>query len=339
MEAIITLPAEVLAIAENVSVEKRSEVQTVLNIEEILNLHTQGIKTIPMRRVTFGHKRFYALSDPFRSYSGLTGALSHVTYKGNEDNKRVSRWRDSMIAHLGSIDKQEALLNSMADFGTIVHEVIVRAWQTGGVDWDEETKYAQEYFAKSAKKNGIEINIDVIQQQTFEYCKSAASLMQFLFDNVTEIYSIEGMCKSDELSIATPVDIVCKLKDGRTATLNIKTSGQISDHHREQVAMEKWLWNQTYPDCQTDITGVIRPKDWNVKKGVPTYELEILKPEKEEEILSDVLSRLRHAQRYCTYLTMPTHYYTFEGMTALGENPNIKQVPICDIIFNENFIN
>lgn len=31
MEAIITLPAEVLAIAENVSVEKRSEVQTVLN--------------------------------------------------------------------------------------------------------------------------------------------------------------------------------------------------------------------------------------------------------------------------------------------------------------------
>lgn len=300
----------------------------MIEIEEILNLHTQGIKTIPMRRVTFGHKRFYALSEPFRSYSGLTGAVAHVTYKGNEDNKRVARWRDSMIAHLGSIDKQEALLNSMADFGTIVHEVIVRAWKDGDVDWEDEKKYAKEYFIKSSKKNGIEINISVIQQQIFEYCKAASSLMQFLFDNVAEIYSIEGMCKSDELSIATPVDIVCKLKDGRTACLNIKTSGQIYDHHREQVAMEKWMWNQTYPNCQADVTGVIRPKDWNQKKGVPTYELEFLKPEVEAEILEDVLHRLRHALKHCTYLTMPTHFSVFKGKTKLGESPEIAQITI-----------
>lgn len=305
----------------------------MITVEEILNLHTQGIKTIPMRRVTFGHKRFYT-SEPFKAYSGLTGALSHVTYKGNEDSKRVARWRDSMIAHLGSIEKQESLLNSMADFGTIVHEVIVRAWKNGDVDWDDEIKYAEDYFVKSAKKNGVEVSINVVQQQVFEYCKSAASLMQFLFDNVAEIYAIEGMCKSDELTIATPVDIVCKLKDGRTACLNIKTSGQITDHHREQVAMEKWLWNKTYADTQADVTGVIRPKDWSIRKGVPTYELELLKPEVEAEILEDVLHRLRHSLKHCTYLTMPTHYSVFKGKMKLGEMPSITQITIEEYLNN-----
>ena len=297
--------------------------------EQINNLLTSGIKTVMMYRVMFSGKRLYVLPEPFGVYSGLTGALSASTFKGSIDAKRLDKWRDSMISHLGTQEKQESYLNAMADFGTAIHEVLVTIQKDGKLDWALEAERASEYFANSARKNNIEPNSNVIRQQTFEYCKAAASLMQFVYEEVSEIYSIEGMAKCESLSIVTPIDLTFKDKKGRMICCNIKTSNQISDHQREQASMEKMMWNETYPDCQVELTAILRTKDW---RKSPTFEYEIIK----DNSVSDVMQRLQlcKSNEKSTYLNYPKSVPTFTGVTKAGEMPVIEYKTLQEI-FNQ----
>ena len=302
--------------------------------EEIKNLLvTSKMPTITMFRLNVFGKRVYCSTNPFKVYSGLTGALSAVTFKGNQEAKRLSKWRDKMIDHLGG-EGQQAYLNTMADFGTLTHACIVRAWDNGKLNWEQEQYAATEFFHQSAIENKIEPNPIIIKQQVFEYCKAAASLLAFLHAEVSELYAVEAMAKSDTLEIATPIDIFCKLKDGRNATLNIKTSSQFTDSHREQVAVERFLWNTTYNNA--DVTGLIRPKDWNMKKGVPTYELEILDAQVQKKLLDSAIARLLLAKddESCTYLNYPKESKVFTGETKLGENPTFETKTL-EQLFNQ----
>lgn len=302
--------------------------------EQISNLLLSGMQTIPMFRINYLGKRLYCQEKPFKVYSGLTGALSCVTFKGNVESKRVNKWRDKMIDHLGR-EGQEAYLQTMADFGTLTHESIVRAWKDGFLDWKAEQEYAENFFRESALANKIEPNEMIVRQQVFEYCKAAASLLTFLHAEVSELYAVEGMAKTDVYNIATPVDIYCKLKSGKTATLNIKTSSQITDSHREQVAVEKFLWNETYANAE--VTGIIRPKDWSMKKGQPTYELEILKADDETRYIKSVTSRLAIAMNdeNNTYLNFPKEVSMFSGKTKLGETPIIETRTMEQVILGD----
>ncbi len=300
--------------------------------EKIENLFKAGIKTLTMHRINFGGKRLYCTTEPFKVYSGLTGALSAATFKGSQDAKRLDKWRDKMVGQLGQ-EGQQAYLQTMADFGTLVHEALVTIKENGGLDWKAEQEHAHLYFEASAKRNGIEPNYGVIRSQVFEYCKSAASLMQFVYEKVDEIYAIEGMAKSDMLEIATPIDLVCKLRDGIIASLNIKTSSQIGDHQLEQATIEKYLWNETYPDLQVNVTGIIRTKDW---RKAPSYEFLLVTPEQEKEMGNDAFKRLKlvRENQNSTYLNYPKNIPIFTGETKAGEMPNIEYKTL-EQIFNE----
>lgn len=306
---------------------------------EIRNLLLSGFKTIHMNRINVNGKRMYVVAEPFRAYSGLTGALSAATFKGHQDEKRLSKWRDKMVDTLGR-EGQEAYLSSMADFGTLLHECTVKIKEYGGLNWQEEKEYAEAFFEASAKQNGLVPNYGIIRAQVFEYQKAAASVMQWIYDCVTDIYSIEGMCKSDVLGIATPIDMVCKVKEKKSecvVTINLKTSGQLGNHHREQVSVERYLWNETYPELQAQKTGLLRPKDWSVKKGIPTYEFELLDEETERKYFTNAYKRLMLVKEdeQSTYLNFPNNILTFTGETKLGESPKLE-VKTLEQIFTEN---
>jgi hypothetical protein len=307
--------------------------------EKIHNLIvTDKFQDISMERIKFIEKRLYASKEPFKVYSGLTGALDAATFKGNRGAKRLGKWRDKMRAELG-VEGQEAYLNSMADFGTLTHECLVRIKKNGYLDWQDEQDYATQFFENSAKKNGITPNFNVIRSQVFEYNKAAASLLQFVYDNVIEIYAIETMAKSDELQIATPIDLVCKVKEKkgeRIVSLNIKTSEQFGAHHWDQVAVEMYLWNNTYPDFQVDATGLLRPKDWNQKKGMPTYEYELLEASEQTKLLQSIAHRLRIClvDSESSYMNFPTELPSFSGITKAGEAPKIITKTLEEI-YNE----
>ncbi len=292
--------------------------------EEIKNLIKKGITTVILSRINWGGWRLYAMRDPFKVYSGLTGALAASTFKGNVESKRLGKWRDSMISKLGGKETQESYLNSLADFGSLTHECIVRIWDNKKLDWGYEQDYAYKYFENSDKSNGIPVNDSVIRKRVFEYCKAAASIMQFIFDEVEEIFAVEGMAFCDKLQIATPIDLCVRLKrkGNPIVTLNLKTSEQFTDSHRTQVAVEKYLWNETYPEYQATATGLLRAKAWSLKKGIPTYELEIVE---DKPSLEKVLPRLLLCKEDVdsTYLNFPKDTILFTGETKLGEAPKM----------------
>lgn len=296
----------------------------------INNLIVNGFKTVILERIKFIEKRLYVMREPFKVYVGLTGSLDAATFKGDAESKRLGKWRDSMRRELGGQDMQEAFVNTMADFGTLVHESLVRIKENGKLDWKEEQEYAHKYFDNSCRMNGIIPNFNVIRRMIFDYCKAASSLMQFVYDNVVEMHSIEGMCLDDDLQIATPVDLVCKIKTKKgdiDVSLNIKTSEQFSDGHRRQVCIEKYLWNQTYPELQVAQTGLLRHKDWSMKKGLPTYELELIDLDTESKMLKGTLNRLRICRddENSTYLGYPTEVPVFVGSTKIGDAPKVEQ--------------
>jgi hypothetical protein len=123
-------------------------------------------------------------------------------------------------------------------------------------------------------------------------------------------------------------------KGESVVTLNLKTSGQFSDHQREQCAVERYLWNQTYPQLQADKTGLIRSKDWNLKKGIPTYELEILDEQTEYQLVTDAKKRLDlvRSNPNSTYLNFPENTLRFTGESLLGEAPKIEIKSLESII-------
>jgi hypothetical protein len=304
-----------------------------LEKELIANLITSDIPTITMYRIKLYGKRGYVKLIPFTLYSGLTGALASATFKGNIENKRIEKWRDSMINRLGGIEEQSAYLQSLADYGTISHEVLVRIKKNGSLDWNFEKEHAYKYFNQSAITNGIIPNPDIIEKQVFEFCKSAASLMQFIYENVSEIKAVESMCFCDDLQIATPVDLVCVIKN-QLVTINLKTSEQFSDHQREQVCLEKYMWNKTYPEFKAAQTGLFRSKKWLIKKGQPTFDFELLKPEVEEPLLKDALQRLTlcKSNPNSTYFSYPKDVISFDGKTKAGEIPKIILKSIESVI-------
>ena len=149
------------------------------------------------------------------------------------------------------------------------------------------------------------------------------------------------MAKSDDLCIATPIDIVCRIKEKgkeRTVAINIKTSSQIGDHQREQCAIEKLLWNETYPELQVSATGILRPKDWNMKKGLPTYEFELLDEQTEYSMATDARQRLKLAllNPNSTYLNYPNNITVFTGVTELGQAPQITTKTLEEIFTEQN---
>lgn len=301
-------------------------------MEKIQNL-IKGMQTILMYRANIGYYRVYVTKEPVKIYSGITGALDTITFKGNADNKRLDGWRKTMIDNFGR-QQQEAYVSATADFGTLCHEVLVRIWENRKLNWQDEQDYARDYFIKSCASNNIQVNETVLQKQIFEYCKVAAALMAFISTEVKEIYAIEAMCKSDEYSIATPIDVVCMLNNGKTCTINLKTSDQFNDKHREQVILENYLWNQTYPDVQAECTALLRAKDWSMKKGVPTYELEIVK-DVDKKIINTIRKKLDIAldSPADTYLRFPREQIAFSGETILGEMPKFNSVKIEDTLF------
>jgi hypothetical protein len=280
---------------------------------------------LKMYRVNYSGLRLYIRENPFAYYSGLTGALSASTFSGDPDNKRLKGWRESMINSFGSKSADD-YLQMTADFGTLLHSALVTIKDKGKINWSEEHDKAFEYFVMAYREKFLEPDLKVIKEMTYEYQKHVASLMQFCYDRVHEIYAIEVPAIWEPYKIATPIDMFCLCKqtpEGKYAktTINIKTSKQISKHQYEQVSCEMSMWNQTYPD-KAEFTAILRTTDWKEKSG-PTYEYKYRNKEEAEKLALECAERLHLClNSNSTYYPEPSTK-AFDGETKLGEQPII----------------
>ncbi|MBL0317471.1 MAG: hypothetical protein IPP69_17570 [Flavobacteriales bacterium] len=293
-----------------------------MNIELIQNLLTQSqFRDILMYRANFG-RRSYIKPQPFKVYSGLTGGMSASTFRGDMADKRLDSWKKTQVEIYGSVEKADAMLESMAYFGSAVHEALVDIWNSQCFEFDSDK--AREMFMESDRRLGLTHNESLVSQKVLEYHMAIASLMQFIYDEVSDILAIETMAICEELILATPIDLTCTLKDGRRVSLNIKTSSQINDHHLNQAAMEAVMWNETYPEYQVVGSGIIRPKSWKLDK-VPTYDLKIMKMDEVNErariMRKKMIACLEDPES--SYANFDQRERIFTGKIKLGEAPKI----------------
>ena len=314
----------------------QSNIQDIEKIENLLKIGSYD----KMYRVNYNGQRIYVQEQPFTYYSGLTGALSAATFKGDQDAKRLSSWRNSMIDSFGEANTDNYIAMT-ADFGTLLHMALVTIKERGAINWEEEKDKAYGYFVNAYKVKGIDPDFKVIKKMVFEYLKHVASLMQFVYERVQEIYAIEVPAKWESLRIATPIDIFCSCKQTEkgafaNTTVNIKTSSQISSHQLEQISCEMHMWNQTYgiihngvlplngeKDQYAEFTAIVRTKDWTESKS-PTYEYKYLNSEQAKIYWQSAKARLQLClNSSASYLSSPVNK-TFKGETKIGEMPVIE---------------
>jgi len=302
------------------------ETTAITNQEVVSNMLKLG-HYLTMTRVNFNGLRLYIESEPeFRYYSGLTGALDKSKFKGDPDEKRLKGWRENFIDNFGQKNAND-YLDFTGEFGTLLHMALVTIKNKGKISWSEEAELATEYFVQAYRKKRLEPDLRIINSMVYDYSKHVASLMQFVYDMVQEIFAIETPAKCEELKIATPIDMFCLCRQtpkGTFAktTINIKTSSQISKHQLEQVAFEMAMWNMTYLDEPAKFTAILRTKDWREDK-VPTYEYKYMSADEAGQLFKSVYPRvLLCLNSDATYYPNPTNK-SFAGETKPGEQPNI----------------
>ena len=283
-------------------------------------------------RIDFRGLRLYVQPDPFMYFSGLTGALSAAKFKGDPDERRLTSWRESFIDSYGK-EAQRNYVDMTAEFGTLLHEALVTIKESKKIDWGFERDKADAYFTDVFLKQQQVPNVFVISKMVYEYQKHVASMMQFVYDRVSDIYAIETPVIWLEHKIATPVDLVCKCRqtpkgDLSDTVINIKTSSQIGKGHLQQVACELIAWNETYGRSTSPINhicdhaAILRTKDWTEGK-TPTYDYKYMDAGAAIECTEDLGARLKLCLNSdATYYPEPT-YKAFEGETEIGSMPNV----------------
>lgn len=300
----------------------------ITQIEIVENLLKLG-EYNKMFRINYNGLRIYIQEFPFAYYSGLTGALSASRFNGDKEGKILKNWRESMIDSFGQ-KATDNYIELTADFGTLLHMAIVTIKNKGQIVWGEERDKAFEYFVAAFKDKELEPNVSIIKKTVYEYQKHVASLLQFVFERVHEIYAVETPAKCEHLRIATPIDLFCKCRqtdkgEFKNTTINIKTSSQISSHQMEQAACEFSMWNETYGDAE--CTAILRTKDW-VESKAPTYEYKyLIKPEAEQTSLNAFKRMELCLNSPASYILNPISKQ-FEGITKIGERPIITQKTI-----------
>lgn len=293
----------------------------ITETEKISNLAGDGY--LVLHRINYNGQRIYINPNPFKHYSGLTGALSAATFSNDPAKKRLKSWRESMIDSYG---KQNAnnYVDATADFGTLLHESLVTIKNDGKIDWAIERDKSEVYFHEMFITKGINDKA-LVRKTSYEYLKHVASMMQFIHERVSEIYAIETPAVWDELNIATPIDLVADCRptpkaDHLKSVINIKTSKQITSHHLEQVACELFMWDNTYRDgCVS--AGIMRTKDWREDK-TPTYEYKAVS--EPLNLAAAAANRLKLCLNTdASYYPNPTSKY-FKGETFVGQTPEIE---------------
>lgn len=296
----------------------------IKDVEKIFDL-AKSEKYHRLFRINYNGLRLYINNNPFAYYSGLTGALEAATFKGDPASKRLNKWREGMIEKMGQ-ENTYNWVKMTADFGTLLHEALVRIKDNGQIIWKEEEEIAIEYFKNSFEQKGVN-DLSLVRKATYEYQKHVGSLMQFVYERVHEIQAIEVPAIWKELNIATPIDLVCTARqtpkgEFMKSTINIKTSKQITPHHLEQASCELIMWNQTYEDEKAMATGILRTKDWTEGK-TPTFDY---KYHKFEDARVKALAAYRRMelclQTESSYFPEPKSK-SFQGTTKLGEAPDI----------------
>lgn len=218
------------------------------------------------RRVNHKGKRFYDDQNGNR-YISLTSFLDAVV----PAPKQLRTWREEVMLMLGSSDKLEKYMGILADFGTCAHILLGEFTKNGHLTTEAFDDQVNAFIIAQGIDPQSKLGGMIYEAQL----KTLASFMQFLYDKEAQILAVEIPCCCPNFRVATQIDLVVEMKFNKsavTAAINLKTGLNPSKFHELQLAMEKYLYEQTYKGLglSLDMIFGLHPSDWKEK---PTYTL------------------------------------------------------------------
>lgn len=215
-------------------------------------------------RFPYGDKRMYYILEPVVVMNGLTGYISMIPIRKGEDAPLIKY----QIKH--GENYMEAL-NAAADYGTFCHMAVAQFLTTGKLDLntlkDELRRYALETGLSMAKW----------KQYSYRLVNDMKSFAAFAHQHELEPLATEYCVYDTERLIATPLDIVCRMKFNKKivmANINLKFRENPGCYRKDeqQTCIESMLFNKKFAGTEHEITHnfIWCPVNWQKE---PTWKL------------------------------------------------------------------
>jgi hypothetical protein len=190
----------------------------------------------------------------------------------------LDSWRRRLTRDLGSDEKFDTYLDTLAEFGTIDHylfDLLIRGELTS-------TKI-ESVVMQGLEKMGVVEHTRILAAEKAK--KDMLAFSKWIHEHNVEVYATEQVVMHPDLCTSTPIDVVCtgnfspyKGADRQPcwALVNLKSSERPQDHSY-QCAIEYQLALHSIIDQCKKIADLpvlvmtVRPKVW---KDEPSYEIE-----------------------------------------------------------------
>ena len=217
-----------------------------------------------VRRFPFGDKRMYFVKEPVVVMNGLTSYISLIPQRKGEDAALIKY----QVKHGENFFAE---LHHAADYGTFCHMAVAQFLTTGVLDL-----YAlKEEFRQYALACGL----PMVRWNTYSYrlVNDMKSFAAFAHQHELEPLATEYCVYDTEKLIATPLDIVCRMKFNKKvvmANINLKFRESPASYPKDdiQTAIERFMFNSKWAGTENEITHTFIwcPVNWQKE---PTWKL------------------------------------------------------------------
>ena len=189
----------------------------------------------------------------------------------------LESWRKRLTRDLGSDQKFDQWLDTVAEFGTIDHLLFDLLIQGGLTSTKIES-----VVMEGLEKAGVEEHTRILASEKAK--KDMLAFNKWVYDHKVEVYATEQMAMHPDLCTSTPIDVVCTGnfspytgadRQPCWALVNIKSS-ENKQNHLWQCAIEYQLaLHSIIGQCKKIadlpvLVMTVRPKVW---KDEPSYEV------------------------------------------------------------------
>lgn len=215
-------------------------------------------------RFPYGDDRMYFTENPAKIYSGLTGYINEIPIKKGSDAALVSY----RMKH-GERFQEE--LTHAADYGTFCHMAVAQFLTHKSMDLSSLKDEFRDYMIQTG------MPMARFQKYWYRVVNDMKAFAQFAYEKELEPLATEYVVYDDFHGIATPLDIVARMKFNkkvRVVNINLKfrENPGVYDKDIIQTNIEMMIYNNVFggSELECENTFIWSPSNW---KTTPTYKL------------------------------------------------------------------
>lgn len=265
-----------------------------------------------LRRYDISGDRHYRHPDS-TLYRSLTTTLEWVMKR----SKYLEEFRESLTNELGHKDLYADWMETVAEYGTILHKAAANHFRNKGTNWmDFEVWAYQELKLLKLSEKTTRLGVESMMNDF-------ACFLQFFYDYDVKVMAIELPVWHSE-GTATLIDLIVNMKQSPksenriNAIINLKSGKKgFFEAHKLQLIGEKKMFENVFPMVEIGAVLNLAPNDF---RDTPTYKVkkwDITENDKEKYDALINLARIEGA-----FNAPNKKFRQFEGDCKVGEDPS-----------------